>query len=136
LEIPDIIALRFHDADGGEVISAIHKALGNDSIPVKGNGVVHSHNGISVQRTMRELVATRPFWQTPIQLDNTQLIRFLAKNRRQQGCVANFRMLRAGLPSRKVAFPTIEFHAGNPKNGQPAHTISHQPIHSVDNPLG
>jgi hypothetical protein len=28
---------------------------------------------------MRELVATRPLWQTPIQLDNTQLVRFLGE---------------------------------------------------------
>jgi hypothetical protein len=27
--------------------------------------------------TLRELYATRPLWRTPIQLDNTRLVRFL-----------------------------------------------------------
>jgi nucleoside-diphosphate-sugar epimerase len=75
---------RYHfrgdwDADGTEMIAAIRKAVGNDSIPVKGMAWFILKLAAPFNETMRELVATRPLWQTPIQLDNTLLVRFLGK---------------------------------------------------------
>ena len=75
---------RFHfrghwDPDGTEMISAIHKAAKSDSIPVKPLPWWLFRLLSPFQETMRELYATRPLWQTPIQLDNTKLIRFLGK---------------------------------------------------------
>lgn len=59
------------------MIGAIRKAAGKDSIPVKGLAWFILKLASPFNETMRELVATRPLWQTPIQLDNTQLVRFL-----------------------------------------------------------
>ena len=75
---------RYHfrgdwDANGTEMIAAIRKAVGNDSIPVKGMAWFILKLAAPFNETMRELVATRPLWQTPIQLDNTRLVRFLGK---------------------------------------------------------
>jgi nucleoside-diphosphate-sugar epimerase len=75
---------RFHfrghwDADGTEMISAIRKAAKNDSIPVRSLPWWLFRLLSPFQETMRELYATRPLWQTPIQLDNTKLVRFLGK---------------------------------------------------------
>jgi nucleoside-diphosphate-sugar epimerase len=75
---------RFHfrghwDADGTEMIAAIRKAVGKASIPVKSLPWFIFKLASPVNETMRELYATRPLWQTPIQLDNTKLVRFLGK---------------------------------------------------------
>jgi hypothetical protein len=59
------------------MIAAIRKAVGNDSIPVKGMARFILKLACSILESLRELVATRPLWQTPIQLDNTELVRFL-----------------------------------------------------------
>lgn len=75
---------RFHfrghwDADGTEMIAAIRKAVGKASIPVKALPWFIFKLASPVNETLRELYATRPLWQTPIQLDNTKLVRFLGK---------------------------------------------------------
>jgi nucleoside-diphosphate-sugar epimerase len=75
---------RYHfrgdwDADGRQMIAAIRKAVGNDSIPVKRMAWFMLKMASPFNETMRELVATRPMWQRPIQLDNTLLLRFLGK---------------------------------------------------------
>ena len=75
---------RFHfrghwDADGTEMISAIRKVVKSDSISVKPLPWWLFRLLSPFHETMRELYATRPLWQTPIQLDNTKLVRFLGK---------------------------------------------------------
>ena len=75
---------RFHfrghwDSDGTEMIEAIRKAAGNPSIPVKTLPWFIFRLASPFNETMRELSATRPLWQMPIQLDNTKLVRFLGK---------------------------------------------------------
>jgi nucleoside-diphosphate-sugar epimerase len=73
---------RFHfrghwDADGTEMIAAIRKAAGNETIPVGSLPWWFFRLASPFHETMRELHATRPLWRTPIQLDNTKLVRFL-----------------------------------------------------------
>jgi nucleoside-diphosphate-sugar epimerase len=75
---------RYHfrghwDADGTEMIAAIGKAVGKTSIPVSGLPWFIFKLASPFNETMRELAATRPLWQTPIQLDNTRLVRFLGR---------------------------------------------------------
>jgi nucleoside-diphosphate-sugar epimerase len=75
---------RYHfrghwDADGTEMIAAIGKAVGKTSIPVRSLPWFVFKLASPFNETMRELAATRPLWQTPIQLDNTRLVRFLGK---------------------------------------------------------
>jgi nucleoside-diphosphate-sugar epimerase len=75
---------RFHfrghwDPDGTEMVSAIRKAAKSDSIPVKPLPWWLFRLLSPFHETMREIYATRPLWQTPIQLDNTMLVRFLEK---------------------------------------------------------
>ena len=75
---------RYHfrghwDADGMEMINAIRKAAGDESIPVKSLPWLIFKLASPFSETMRELYATRPLWRTPIQLDNTKLVRFLGK---------------------------------------------------------
>lgn len=75
---------RFHfcghwDADGTEMIAAIRKAVGNESIPARSLPWWIFRLASPFHETMRELYATRQLWQTPIQLDNTKLARFLGK---------------------------------------------------------
>jgi nucleoside-diphosphate-sugar epimerase len=75
---------RFHfrghwDADGTEMIAAIRKAAGNESIPARSLPWWIFRLASPFHETMRELYATRPLWQTPIELDNTKLVRFLGK---------------------------------------------------------
>lgn len=75
---------RFHfrghwDADGTEMIAAIRKASGKASIPVKALPWFVFKLASPFNETLRELYATRPLWQTPIQLDNTKLVHFLGK---------------------------------------------------------
>lgn len=95
---------RFHfrghwDKDGTEMIVAIGKAAGDESISVKSLPWLIFKLASPFSETMRELYATRPLWQTPIQLDNTKLVRFLGKEPhtalesavettlRQMGCI-------------------------------------------------
>jgi nucleoside-diphosphate-sugar epimerase len=75
---------RFHfrghwDADGTEMIAAIRRAAGNDSIPVSSLPWWIFRLTSPFHETMRELYATRPLWRIPIQLDNTKLMRFLGR---------------------------------------------------------
>jgi nucleoside-diphosphate-sugar epimerase len=75
---------RFHfrghwDGDGTAMIAAIRKAAGNESIPVKSLPWWILKLASPFNETMRELYATRPLWQAPIQLDNTKLVRFLGR---------------------------------------------------------
>jgi nucleoside-diphosphate-sugar epimerase len=75
---------RFHfrghwDADGTEIVAAIRKAVGKASIPVRTLPWFIFKLASPFNETLRELYATRPLWQTPIQLDNTKLVRFLGK---------------------------------------------------------
>lgn len=75
---------RFHfrghwDADGTEMISAIRHAAGNRAVPVKALPWIIFRLASPFNETLRELYATRPLWQAPIQLDNTKLVRFLGK---------------------------------------------------------
>lgn len=73
---------RFHvrghwDADGTEMITAIRKAAGNAAIPVKALPWFIFKVASPFNETLRELSATRPLWQSGIQLDNTKLKQFL-----------------------------------------------------------
>lgn len=73
---------RFHfrgywDADGTAMIEAIRKAAGNPSLPVKALPWFLLRLASPFNETMRELYATRPLWETPIELDNARLVRFL-----------------------------------------------------------
>jgi len=75
---------RFHfgghwDSDGTTMIAAIRKAAGNDSIPVRSLPWWIFKLASPFHETMRELYATRPLWQAPIQLNNAKLVRFLGK---------------------------------------------------------
>jgi nucleoside-diphosphate-sugar epimerase len=75
---------RFHfrghwDVDGTEMIFAIRKVVKRDSLPVRSLPWWLFRLLSPFQETMRELHATRPLWKTPIQLDNTKLVRFLGK---------------------------------------------------------
>ena len=75
---------RFHfgghwDADGTEMIAAIRKAAGRDSIPVIPLPWFIFGLASPFNETMRELYATRPLWRTPIEMDNAKLVRFLGR---------------------------------------------------------
>ena len=73
---------RFHfrghwDEDGYQMIAAIRRAVGNAKIPVRPLPWWFFLLASPFNETFRELYATRPLWRTPIQLDNTKLVRFL-----------------------------------------------------------
>lgn len=73
---------RFHfrgfwDSDGTEMIAAIRRVTGKPSLPVKALPSFFFKLASPFNETLRELYATRPLWTTPIQLDNTRLVRFL-----------------------------------------------------------
>jgi nucleoside-diphosphate-sugar epimerase len=75
---------RFHfrgfwDADGTEMIAAIRRAAGNPSLPLRGLPWLILRLASPFSETMRELYATRPLWETPIELANTRLVQFLGK---------------------------------------------------------
>jgi len=75
---------RFHfrgfwDADGTAMIEAIRKAAGKPSLPVTSLPWFIFRLASPFHETMRELYATRPLWETPIDLDNTRLVQFLGK---------------------------------------------------------
>jgi nucleoside-diphosphate-sugar epimerase len=73
---------RFHfrghwDEDGSQMIAAIRRAAGNENIPVRPMPWWFFRLASPFNETFRELYATRSLWDTPIQLDNTRLVRFL-----------------------------------------------------------
>jgi nucleoside-diphosphate-sugar epimerase len=73
---------RFHfrghwDEDGAQMIAVIRKAAHNEKIPVRTIPWWLFRLASPFNETTRELYATRPLWRTPIQLDNTKLVRFL-----------------------------------------------------------
>jgi nucleoside-diphosphate-sugar epimerase len=75
---------RFHfrglwDKDGTEMIAAIRRVTGKPSLPVKSLPWFFFKLASPFNETLRELYATRPLWRTPIQFDNTRLLRFLGK---------------------------------------------------------
>jgi nucleoside-diphosphate-sugar epimerase len=75
---------RFHfrgfwDKDGTEMIAAIRRVTGKPSLPVKALPWFFFKLASPFNETLRELYATRPLWTTPIQLDNTRLVRFLGE---------------------------------------------------------
>lgn len=75
---------RFHfrgywDADGTAMIEAIRKAAGNASLRVKALPWFIFKLASPFNETLRELCATRPLWETPIDLDNTRLVQFLGQ---------------------------------------------------------
>lgn len=75
---------RFHfrgyqDTDGTQMLHAIRSAVGNASIPVRSLPWWLFRIASPFQETMREIYATRPLWNTTIELDNTKLVRFLGK---------------------------------------------------------
>ena len=59
--------------------SGARKAVGKASMPVKALPWFIFKLASPFNETPRELYATRPLWQVPIQLDNTKLVRFLGK---------------------------------------------------------
>jgi nucleoside-diphosphate-sugar epimerase len=75
---------RFHfrgvwDADGTEMIAAIRRVVGKPSPVVKPLPWFVFKVASPFSETMRELNATRPLWETPIDLDNARLVQFLGK---------------------------------------------------------
>jgi nucleoside-diphosphate-sugar epimerase len=75
---------RFHfrgflDADGTEMIGVIRRVVGKPSLPIRSLPWFIFKVASPFSETMRELYATRPLWQTPIDLDNTRLVQFLGK---------------------------------------------------------
>jgi len=81
-ELEDFASFHFRglwDKDGTEIIGAIRRAAGKPSLPVKSLPWFMFKLASPFNETMRELYATRPLWTTPIELDNTRLVRFLGK---------------------------------------------------------
>ncbi len=75
---------RFHfrgtwDTDGTEMIASIRRVTGKPDMKVKSLPWSLLKLVSPFNETMRELVATRPLWQTPIELDNARLVRFLGR---------------------------------------------------------
>jgi nucleoside-diphosphate-sugar epimerase len=81
-ELEDFAVFHFRgfwDKDGTEMIAAIRRVTGKPSLPVKSLPWFFFRLASPFNETLRELYATRPLWTTPIQLDNTKLLRFLGK---------------------------------------------------------
>ena len=81
-ELEDFAMFHFRglwDKDGTEMIAAIRRVTGKPSLPVKSLPWFFFKLASPFNETLRELYATRPLWTTPIQLDNTRLLRFLGK---------------------------------------------------------
>jgi nucleoside-diphosphate-sugar epimerase len=80
---PELSAFeRFHfrghwDADGAQMVAAILRAVGKESIPVRALPWFIFKLASPFNETLRELYATRHLWQMPIQLDNAKLLQFL-----------------------------------------------------------
>jgi nucleoside-diphosphate-sugar epimerase len=81
-ELADFESFHFRghwDEDGTQMIAAIRRAAANRNIPVRSMPWWFFRLASPFNETMRELYATRPLWRTPIQLNNTRLLRFLEK---------------------------------------------------------
>jgi hypothetical protein len=61
------------------MIAAIRRVTGKPSLPVKKLSWFLFKLAAPFNETLRETAANRPLWTTPIELDNTRLIRFLGK---------------------------------------------------------
>jgi nucleoside-diphosphate-sugar epimerase len=75
---------RFHfrghwDGDGTAMIAAIRKAAGKPSLPVRALPWFIFKVASPFNETLRELYATRPLWESPIDLDNARLVQFLGQ---------------------------------------------------------
>ena len=80
--LPDFARFHFRgvwDADGTQMIAAIRRAAGKPSLPASALPWFIFKAASPFNETMRELYATRPLWETPIDLDNTRLVQFLGK---------------------------------------------------------
>ena len=69
----------FWDADGTGMIAAIRRVVGKPSLPIRSLPWFLFKIASPFNETMRELYATRPLWETPIDLDNTLLVQFLGE---------------------------------------------------------
>ena len=81
-ELKDFTCFHFRgflDKDGTEMVAAIRKVTGKPSLPVRKLPWFFFKLASPFNETLRELYATRPLWTTPIELDNSQLVRFLGK---------------------------------------------------------
>jgi nucleoside-diphosphate-sugar epimerase len=81
-ELADFESFHFRghwDEDGAQMIAAIHKAAGNEKIPVRPMPWWFFRLASPFNETFRELYATRSLWRIPNQLDNAKLVRFLGK---------------------------------------------------------
>jgi nucleoside-diphosphate-sugar epimerase len=81
-ELEDLARFHFRwfwDKDGTEMIAAIRKVTGKPQLGVKALPWFFFKLASPFNETLRELYATRPLWATPIQLDNTRLVRFLGE---------------------------------------------------------
>jgi len=81
-ELEDLAVFHFRgfwDKDGTEMIKSIRRATGKPSLPVRSLPWFIFKLASPFNETLRELSASRPLWTTPIQLDNTRLVRFLGK---------------------------------------------------------
>jgi nucleoside-diphosphate-sugar epimerase len=79
-ELEDFASFHFRgfwDKNGTEMIAAIRRVAGKSSLPVKSLPWFIFKVASPFNETMRELYATGPLWTTPIELDNTRLVRFL-----------------------------------------------------------
>ena len=78
---------RFHfrghwDADGTAMIQAIRRVAGKPALPVRSLPWFVFKLAAPFHETMREIHATRPLWDAPIELDNTRLVQFLGQEPR------------------------------------------------------
>ena len=81
-ELQDLARFHFRglwDADGTELIAAIRRVVSKPSLPVRSLLWFIFKIASPFSETMRELYATRPLWETPIDLNNTRLVQFLGK---------------------------------------------------------
>ena len=67
----------FLDTDGTEMIAAIRRVTGKPALPVKNLPWFFFKLAGPFNETLREISELRPLWTNPIELDNTQLVRFL-----------------------------------------------------------
>jgi hypothetical protein len=61
------------------MIAAIRRVVNKPSLPVRSLPWFIFKVASPFNEKMRELYATRPLWETPIELDNTRLVQFLGK---------------------------------------------------------
>ncbi|MBI1404770.1 MAG: NAD(P)H-binding protein [Caulobacter sp.] len=75
---------RFHfaghwDHDGGQMIAAIRRAMGDPDIRVSALPWSLLPLIAPFNETMRELIEMKGFWRTPVALDNARLVHFLGE---------------------------------------------------------